>query len=107
MSALAEQQLDLTFHALAHTVRRALFERIQREEVSVVELAKPFKASLVAISKHLKVLEKAGLIQRRKEGRMYYFQAIAQPINNAEEWIKKHKKFWNFQLNALDDYLKS
>jgi len=107
MTFSPEQQLDLTFHALAHKVRRALFERIQKEEVSVIELAKPFKSSLVAISKHLKVLEKAGLILRKKEGRMYYFQAIAKPINDAEEWISTHKKFWNFQLDALDEYLKS
>ena len=107
MSKALDYQLDLTFHALAHSVRRALFERIQKEELSVIELAKPFKSSLVAISKHLKVLEKAGLILRRKDGRMYYFQAIAKPINNAEQWIATHKKFWNFQLEVLDDYLKS
>lgn len=107
MAYSSDNQLNLIFYSLAHEIRRALFERIQREEVSVIELAKPFKVSLVAISKHLKVLEKAGLIRRKKIGRMYYFQAIAEPIQNAEDWIKAHKKFWNTQLEALDNYLQS
>ncbi len=107
MTQAAEHQLDLVFQALAHSVRRSLFHRIQREEVSVIELAKPFQTSLVAISKHLKVLEKAGLIQRRKEGRMYYFKAVAQPINSAEQWIATHKKFWDLQLDALGKHLNS
>lgn len=105
MVKYSEAQLDLVFHALAHSTRRALLQLILQSEISVCELASHFQMSLVAISKHLKVLELAGLIQRRKEGRNYYFLAVSRPMENADEWIRTHSKFWKHQLKALDSYL--
>ena len=102
-----EQQLDLVFHALAHKVRRQLLRRIMAGQESVIELAKPFTMSLAAVSKHLKVLEKSGLIKRTKEGRTYHFQVVSQPIENAEAWIQAHSAFWNEQLDALDTFITS
>lgn len=107
MVKYSEQQLDLVFHALAHRVRRRLLRHIMDGHDSVLELARPFQMSLAAVSKHLKVLEKAGLIKRTKEGRMYHFQAVAQPIEGVEAWIKAYSQFWDEQLDSLDTFLTS
>ena len=97
--------LDSTFSALSDATRRGILARLARGETSVTELAAPYEMSLPAVSKHLRVLESAGLVQRRKDGRVYRCQLIAEPMKNAAEWIAHYRLFWEQQLDALARYL--
>ena len=101
----AADPLDATFGALADPTRRAIVERLTRGEASVGELAGPFDISLPAISKHLTVLEKAGLIARTKEGRVRHCRLIEEPMRDAFEWIATYGSFWEGQLDSLDRFL--
>jgi len=97
--------LDATFRALADPTRRAILERLSRGESSVTGLAEPFKVSLPAISKQLRVLEKAGLLSREKDGRVHRCRLNAGPMREAADWISDYRRFWERQLDALADYL--
>ena len=97
--------LDATFGALADPTRRAIVERLTRGDASVGELAGPFDVSLPAISKHLTVLEKAGLIARTKEGRVHRCRLIDEPMRDAVEWIATYGSFWEDQLDSLGRFL--
>jgi DNA-binding transcriptional ArsR family regulator len=96
------QKLDATFGALSDPTRRAIVERLTRGEASVGELAEPFEISLPAISKHLTVLEEAGLLVRIKEGRMRRCRLIEEPMREALEWIASYGSFWEGQLDSLE-----
>ncbi len=94
--------LDRTFAALAHPTRRSLLARLSRgESPSVTELAEPFDVSVMSISKHLKVLEEAGLVVRRKDGRTHRCSLNPAPMTEAGEWIEIHRQFWTDRLDAL------
>ncbi|MFQ5651481.1 MAG: ArsR/SmtB family transcription factor [bacterium] len=97
--------LDLTFMALADPTRRAILMRLTEGECTVSELAQPFDMSLPAVSKHLKILENAGLLSRRKEGRIYRCRLKAVPLKEAAEWISRYREFWQKQFDALDRFL--
>ena len=97
--------LDRTFAALADPTRRAMLARLARGEASVGDLAAPHAMSLPAISKHLKVLERAGLIKRRKDGRVHHCRLDAAPMGAAADWIYSHRRFWEARFDALEDYL--
>jgi len=97
--------LDKTFAALADPTRRAILARLARGEASVTELAEPFNISLPAISKHLRVLEKAGLLAREREGRVHRCRLVVEPMEDAAEWIAFYQRFWEGQFDALADYL--
>jgi DNA-binding transcriptional ArsR family regulator len=97
--------LDKTFAALADPTRRAILARLARGEASVTELAEPFSISLPAISKHLRVLEKAGLLAREREGRVHRCRLVVEPMKDAAEWIAFYQRFWEGQFDALADYL--
>jgi len=97
--------LDRVFGALADPTRRAILERLARGEVAVTELAAPFSTSLPAISKHLRVLEGAGLIVRRTAGRRRICKIEPTAMDSAAEWIAYYSRFWNERLDALDEYL--
>ena len=97
--------LNATFGALSDPTRRAIVERLTQGEASVGELAKPFDVSLPAISKHLTVLEEAGLVARTKEGRTRRCRLIDQPMREALEWIATYGSFWEVQLDSLERYL--
>lgn len=99
--------LDSTFSALSDPTRRAILTRLRRGTASVMELAEPFKVSLPAISKHLRVLEQAGLIHRTKEGRVHRLRLVAKPMMDAAEWIANYRAFWENQLDSLADFLDS
>lgn len=99
--------LDEVFSALADPTRRAIIERLALGELSVSELAFPFRISLPAISKHLRVLEHAGLITRRKQGRVYYCRLHVEPIKGASEWLDRYRRFWERQFQSLADYLEA
>ena len=100
-----DKKLNATFGALSDPTRRAILARLSNGEAQMTELAEPFGISLPAVSKHLKVLEKAQLITRKKEGRIHRFRVNPDPILLAKSWIEKYQQFWNQQLDALGDYL--
>jgi DNA-binding transcriptional ArsR family regulator len=99
------QALDKVFAALANPTRRAILERLAQGDTSVSDLATPFAMSLPAISKHLRVLEQAGLIARTKDGRVHRLRLMAQPIRDAAAWMAYYQQFWETRLDALADYL--
>lgn len=107
---LTPTQLDATFAALANPTRRAILARLAEGEASVTELAEPFAMSQPAISKHLKVLEAAGLITRGRDAQRRPRRLEAQPLAEASEWLERYRRFWeaNFQrLDALLEELKA
>jgi DNA-binding transcriptional ArsR family regulator len=97
--------LDRTFSAISDPTRRAILARLAQGEASIKELAAPFAMSLPAITKHLAVLEQAGLLQRRKQGRTNYCRLEAQPLSAAAAWLAFYQQFWEAQLQSLGDYL--
>ena len=99
------QPLNRTFHALADPTRRRILERLSRGGARVTELARPHRMSLPAISKHLRVLEAAGLVVRTRVGREHHIHADPKPLQKARDWIALYADVWRQQLNALDAYL--
>ena len=100
-----DERLDSTFGALADPTRRAILARLAEGEAQVTELAQPFGISLPAVSRHLKVLEKARLIKRHKHGRIHRFTVNPEPMASAMSWIENYQRFWEQQLDALGQYL--
>ena len=98
-------QLDRTFAALADPTRRRILAHLARGEQRVTDLARPHKMSLPAISKHLRVLEKAGLLRRRRYGRVHEMQLEAEPLKQAAQWVEEYRKFWEGSLDRLAAYL--
>ncbi len=98
--------LNSTFSALSDPTRRAILARLAEGEVSVSDLAAPFAVSLPAISRQLRVLETAGLIARRKDGRVHHCRLKAEPMREAVAWIERYRRFWDEQFEALAEYLK-
>lgn len=98
--------LDVTFAALADPTRRAILARLALGETSVTELGKPFDISMPAISKHLKVLERAGLISRGREAQLRPCRLDAGPLKEAASWIEEYRRFWEESLDRLEDYLR-
>ena len=99
------RQLDLTFGALADPIRRAILDRLVQGEATVGELAQPFDVSRPAISKHLRVLEKAGLVNRARDGRASRCGLDAGPMRDAADWVDRYRRFWDTQLDQLVNYL--
>jgi len=100
-----EVKLDLVFSALADPTRRAILVRLEKGEASVTELAAPFRVSMPAISKQLNVLERAGLVERRKIGRTHHCRLRARPLSEAQQWLERYRRFWELNLDALERYL--
>jgi len=99
------ERLNATFAALADPTRRAILARLTLGEVSVTELAEPFDMSLPAVSKHLKVLERAGLIARGREAQWRPCRLDAGPMKDAAEWLDRYRRFWEESFDRLDVYL--
>jgi DNA-binding transcriptional ArsR family regulator len=100
--------LDATFGALADPTRRAILAKLALSpEASVGELARPFSISLPAVSRHLRVLEEAGLVSREKDGRVHRCRLLAEPMRAAAGWIEQYREFWEARLDALQRYLES
>lgn len=99
------RQISLIFHALSDPTRREILERLKRGRFTVTEIKIPFKMSLVAISKHLKVLEKADLIRRQKMGREYLIGIHPQPMREAYKYLELFKKDWSRHLDALEKFV--
>lgn len=101
----AERQLDRLFHALSDRTRRQLMARLALGEAKVTELAAPFDMSLPAVSKHIVVLEKAGLLRRRVEGRVHYCSLSPEALEDASDWIAFYQQFWKRRLDSLAQWL--
>jgi DNA-binding transcriptional ArsR family regulator len=101
-----EDRLSETFGALADPTRRAILARLASGEASVTELAEPFDMSMPAISKHLKVLERAGLIVRGREAQWRPCRLDAGPLQSVAGWVEHYRKFWEESFDRLDDYLR-
>ena len=105
MVKYSSSRLDATFGALADPTRRAILARLAKRELTVGELAAPFEMSLPAVSKHLRVLERAGLLRQQKDGRIRRCRLDAKAMKNAAKWIERYRRFWEQQLDALARYL--
>jgi DNA-binding transcriptional ArsR family regulator len=103
---VAIDRLSLTFGALADPTRRAILSRLARGGASVTELAEPFDMTLPAVSKHLKVLERAGLVSRGKEAQWRPAVLEAGPLKEVDAWVERYRVIWEQRLDRLDDYLK-
>lgn len=103
---MSTDRLSMTFAAIADPTRRAILARLSKGEAAVNELAKPFNMTLPAVSKHLKVLEKAGLIERSRDAQLRPCKLRARPLKEAASWIDRYRTFWEESLDRLDDYLK-
>jgi DNA-binding transcriptional ArsR family regulator len=99
--AVREDRLDAVFHALGHRTRRALLARLRAEPAMITELAKPFDMSLPALSRHIRVLEDAGLIARTVDGRVHQCALNAEPLKSIESWIGPYRQFWEGSLESL------
>ncbi|TDR43861.1 ArsR family transcriptional regulator [Tahibacter aquaticus] len=100
-------QLDAVFHALADPTRRSLLRRLSQQPQSVGELAAPFALTLAGVSKHLKVLEAAGLVQRSVQGRTHLCSLDARPLHAGVEWMRYYEQFWNQRLDVLQSLLEA
>ena len=105
MVTFSQDRLDVTFGALSDSTRRTILARLARGEASVKELAAPFDISRPAISKHLRVLERAGLVTRTRDGRVSRMELDATPMKEAAEWVDDYRRYWEDRLDALARYL--
>jgi DNA-binding transcriptional ArsR family regulator len=105
MSTPANQGLDATFHALAHPVRRAIVAQLAEESATILQIAGHFDLSLNGVSKHVKVLEQAGLVQRRIQGRTHHCSLDATRLREAGAWIDYYQPYWERRLDALERFL--
>ena len=103
---VASDHLSTTFSALADPTRRAILQRLTAGEATVNELAEPFEISLPAISRHLKVLEKAGLITRSRTAQWRPCRLEAEPLEEVADWVAHYRQFWEDRLDRLDDHLR-
>ena len=106
MAIRYQHSLDRTFHALGDGTRRAMLAMLARSgECTAGDLGKPFEVAQPTVSKHIRVLEKAGLLSRRVDGRVHHFRLLVKPLKEAESWITTHRDFWKNSLDALGDLL--
>lgn len=99
-------RLSDVFTAISHPTRRAILARLTHKPARFLELAEPFDTALNAITKHLKLLERAGLIVRKKQGREVYISLQAEPLREAAGWVNEYEKFWNQRLDDFEQYFK-
>ncbi len=103
---MTNDRLTKTFSALADPTRRAILARLSSGEASVTELAKPLKMTMPAVTKHLKVLQRAGLIRQERRAQWRPCYLVAQPLKEASDWVEQYRKFWEASFDRLDAYLK-
>ncbi len=100
-----DQHLNQTYAAIADPTRRAILMRLAQGEARVTDIAEPFAMSLNAVSKHVRVLERAGLVRRHVKGRDHYLALDAEPLRAASAWIDTYRQFWEERLDALESFL--
>jgi DNA-binding transcriptional ArsR family regulator len=103
---VSSDRLSSTFAALADPTRRAILARLATGETSVTELARPFEMTLPAVSKHLKVLQRAGLIERGRRAQWRHCRLDAGPLKEVDDWVERYRTFWEERFDRLDDYLR-
>lgn len=106
MVKYSSPSLDRTFGALADPTRRRILEHLAGGDRCVTDLARPYRMSLPAVSKHLRVLENAGLVRRQRDGRIHRLKLEARPMQQAQAWIEEYRRFWEASFDRLDEYLK-
>ena len=106
MVKCSSRLLNRTFAALADPTRRRILEHLAHGDHCVTDLARPYAMSLPAVSKHLRVLENAGLVRRRRRGRVHRLKLEAAPMKQASQWIEEYRRFWEQSFDRLDEYLK-
>jgi DNA-binding transcriptional ArsR family regulator len=99
-------RLDAVFAALADPTRRAIIERLSRSEARVTEIAEPFRMSLNAVSKHIRVLEASGVVERHKKGRDHILSINTHSLDEVDGWIVRMRRYWDGQLDAMEDLLR-
>ena len=104
---MTKDTLSLTFSALADPTRRQILARLAHGELSVTQLAEPFKMTMPAVSKHLKVLERAGLIERGRTAQWRPARLQAAPLKEAADWVAQYRQYWEESFDRLDAYLKT
>jgi len=102
-----EQKLDGIFHALSDSTRRAMLRQLAGGERKIGDLAAPFDMSFAAASKHVRVLEEAGLVRRRIEGRAHVCSIVPQPLRAADEWLRFYEAFWSARFDVLDQLFRA
>lgn len=107
VNQMVEKRLDTTFHALSDPTRRGMLANLALGEKSIGELGEPFRMSFAGAAKHVKVLETAGLIRRRKEGRKQICSIEAKPLEEAERWLRQWEKFWTIRLDRLEELIET
>lgn len=105
MASRSDDSLDLVFHALSDTTRRKMLKMLARGDRRVTDLAEPHAMSLPAISKHIKVLERAGLVKRLRQGSAHMVQLRTPPLKRAAKWLEFYRQFWSTQLEDLEAFL--
>lgn len=105
MVECSQDALNLVFSAVADPTRRAILQALARKPATITEIAKPFPVSLNAVSKHVMVLERAGLIRREVLGREHHCTLEPQPLREATAWLDHYRQFWNVRLDALERYV--
>src|SRR6187455_424135 len=105
MVKYSPRTLSRTFAALADPTRRRILEDLAHGDRCVTDLARPYRMSLPAVSKHLRVLERAGLLRRKRRGRVHELKLEAKPMQKAQQWIEEYRRFWEQNLDRLDAYL--
>lgn len=103
---MTSRQLDLTFSALSDPTRRSILAMLASGEKSVTDLAEPFRMTLPAVSKHLKVLQRAGLVSQGREAQWRPCRLEAKPLKDAADWIEHYRSYWEESFDRLDDYLR-
>jgi DNA-binding transcriptional ArsR family regulator len=104
-SRTVEDQLDAVFHALSHRARRVLMARLAKAPATITQLAAPFAMSLPAVSRHIRVLEHAGLVTREVDGRVHQCNLQALPLKSAQDWLQHYRPFWQQTLDSLASYV--
>ena len=102
---LSSRRLDLVFRALGDRTRRALLARLAERPAMITELAEPFAMSLPAVSRHIRVLERARLVVRRVDGRVHHCSLDATPLEGVDAWLRRYRRFWDESLEALARYV--
>ncbi len=107
MNSLREQQIDDAFFALSHPVRRKILDQLSASDMSVAEVSEPLNETPSQMTKHIHILERAGMLSRQKEGRTHRLHMEHEPLKEIMDWVSRYQKFWNEKFDALEEYLHS
>ncbi len=107
MNSVREQQIDDVFFALSHPIRRKIIEQLSKSDLSVAEVSEPLSETPSQMTKHIHILERAGMLSRHKEGRTHRLHIEPEPLKEVMEWVTRYERFWSQKFDALEEYLHS